>query len=199
MRTGREWAPCLHRRRAANMKLQFLGVAGFVFGSLMFLPAGLSGRSLPKGSQQAAAAAKADHDDSASAKDELPFPKAPRITAEEVERLIKDKKDVVIVDTDDAISYGAEHIKGAINIAYDPTVDARAEDDTLSALPGDKLIVFYCNCPHEEDSAPMVLEMQQLGYDVDKVKALEGGLTRWEQLHYPLVGTDISVTPEKGN
>lgn len=198
MRTGHEWAPCLHRGRAANMKLQFLGVAGFVLGSLTLLPAGLSARTLPKGSQQAAPAAKA-HDDSASAKDELPFPKAPRIKAEEVEQLIKDKKDVVIVDTDDSISYGAEHIKGAINIAYDPTVDARAEDDTLSALPGDKLIVFYCNCPHEEDSAPMVLEMQQLGYDFDKVKALEGGLTRWEQLHYPLVGTDVSVAQEKGN
>jgi rhodanese-related sulfurtransferase len=182
------------------MKAQFLGVASFVVGSLMLMPAGLSARALPKGSpQQAAPAAKADHDAAASAKDALPFPKVPRITAEEVERQIKDKKDVVIVDTDDSISYGAEHIKGAVNIVYDPTTDARAEDDTLSALPGDKLIVFYCNCPHEEDSAPLVLEMQQLGYDPAKVKALEGGLTRWEQLHYPLAGTDISVAQEKGN
>ncbi len=41
--------------------------------------------------------------------------------------------------------------------------------------------------------------MQQLGYDLAKVKALEGGLVRWEQLHYPLVGTDVSVAQEKGN
>jgi len=183
------------------MKAQFLGVVSFVLGALMIMPAGLSARALPGESQQSAPAAKADKGGSAPAKDALPFPKAPRITAEEVERLIKDKKDVVIVDTDDSISYEAEHIKGAVNITYDPTTDARAEDDTLSALPGDKLLVFYCNCPHEEDSAPMVLEMQQLGYDAAKVKALQGGLTRWEQLGYPLVGTDVNSggTQEKGN
>jgi rhodanese-related sulfurtransferase len=179
------------------MRAQFFGVASFVAGLLMLMPAGLSAQTAAKDSQQ-----KADHDaakPAKDAKDALPFPKAPRITAEEVERRIKNKEDVVIVDTDDSISYGAEHIQGAVNIVYDPTTDASAEDGTLSALPGDKLIVFYCNCPHEEDSAPMVLEMQQLGYDPAKVKALEGGLTRWEQLHYPLVGTDISVAQEKGN
>lgn len=181
------------------MKAQFLGV--FVLGALMMMPAGASARALPGHSQQAAPAAKAGADSSASAKDALPFPKAPRITAEEVERRIKNKEEVVIVDTDDSISYDAEHIKGAVNITYDPTTDARAEDDTLSALPGDKLIVFYCNCPHEEDSAPFVIEMQQLGYDAAKVKALQGGLVRWEQLGYPLGGTDVNsgANQEKGN
>lgn len=181
------------------MKAHFLGMAGFAVASLMLMPAGLFARDAAKSSQQAAPAAKASQGASASAKDELPFPKAPRITAEEVERRIKNKEEVVIVDTDDSISYDAEHIQGAVNIVYDPTTDARAEDDTLSALPGDKLIVFYCNCPHEEDSAPFVLEMQQLGYDVGKIKALQGGLVRWEQLHYPLVGTDVSVAQAKGN
>ena len=86
-----------------------------------------------------------------------------------------------------------------MNIAFDPTADAREQDPSLSALPGDKLIVFYCNCAHEEDSAPLVLEMWELGYDHDKVKALRGGLTRWEQLGYPLAGTDVDATREKGN
>lgn len=135
---------------------------------------------------------------SSTAKDALPFPKAPRVTAEDVEKMVKDGKGVVIVDTDDSESYAAEHIKGAVNITYDPTTDASAEDQSLSALPGDKLVVFYCNCPHEEDSAPMVIEMQQLGYDSAKVKALQGGLVRWEQLHYPLVGTDVNKTQETG-
>jgi rhodanese-related sulfurtransferase len=176
------------------MKAQFLGVVAFVLGSLMLTPAGLSAQTAAKDSQRTA-----DQGAAKPAKDALPFPKAPRITAEEVERRIKNKEDVVVVDTDDSISYGAEHIKGAVNIVYDPTTDASAEDGTLSALPGDKLIVFYCNCPHEEDSAPLVIEMQQLGYDSTKVKALQGGLVRWEQLHYPLVGTDISVAQEKVN
>jgi rhodanese-related sulfurtransferase len=109
-------------------------------------------------------------------------------------------KNVVLVDTDDSESYGDEHIKGAVNIAFDPTADPRAQDETLSALPGNKLIVFYCNCPHEEDSAPLVLEMWQLNYDHDKVKALQGGLSRWEQLKYPLAGSSISTAAtEKGN
>jgi len=174
-------------------------LAGFLLGLLMLMPAGLSSGALEKGSQQGGSAASTDHNASASAKETEPFPQVPRITAEQVEHLMKDKGAVVLVDTDDSISYGAEHIKGAINITYDPTVDPRDQDGTLSALPGDKLIVFYCNCPHEEDSAPMVLEMQQLGYDHDKVKALKGGLTRWEELGYPLAGTDVGTAQKKGN
>jgi rhodanese-related sulfurtransferase len=179
------------------MKLRFLAIL-LLLGALVLIPAAISSRTFPEGSQQAASAAKPGQSASASSKDSIPFPQVARITAEEVERQIKDKGNVVIVDTDDSESYAAEHIKGAVNVTYDPTADARAQDDMLSALPGDKLLVFYCNCPHEEDSAPMVLEMQQLGYDRDKVKALKGGLTRWEQLGYPVVGTD--VTPkEKGS
>jgi 3-mercaptopyruvate sulfurtransferase SseA len=43
----------------------------------------------------------------------------------------------------------------------------------------------------------MVLEMWQLGYDHDNVKTLKGGLTRWEQLGYPLAGTDVDANKEK--
>ena len=168
------------------MKVQIL--AGIALGTLALLPA-ISARPTAKKSQ----------DSSASAKDKLPFPDVPRITAQEVQQRIKDKQEVVIVDTDDSVTYGAEHIKGAVNIYFDPTQDVTNDDQTLQALPGDKLVVFYCNCPHEEDSAPLVKEMWQLGYAKDKVKALEGGLTRWEQLGYPLAGTDLpKSTQEKG-
>ncbi len=165
-------------------------VAGLLFGLMALMPAAVSSRPLPKNAHQAASSAKSGNA-ADSAKDELPYPKVPRITAEEVQRLIKANGNVVLVDTDDSVSYGAEHIKGAVNIAYDPAVDITSADQTLQVLPGDKLIVFYCNCPHEEDSAPMVQEMWQLGYARDKVKALQGGLTRWEQLGYPLEGTDL--------
>jgi rhodanese-related sulfurtransferase len=172
--------------------------AGFFLGSLL-LVAAVSSPALPNQSAQTSSAAKTDQHASASSKDKVPLPQVPRITAEEVQRLMKDKN-VVLVDTDDSESYGDEHIKGAVNIAYDPTADPRAQDETLSALPGNKLIVFYCNCPHEEDSAPLVMEMWQLNYDHDKVKALQGGLARWEQLKYPLAGSSISTASiEKGN
>jgi rhodanese-related sulfurtransferase len=166
----------------------------------MLIPAALSSRAEPNNSPQVASSSELEQGALASKKDSLPFPQVPRITAEEVQRLIKEKGNVVLVDTDDSESYGDEHIQGAVNVAYDPTADPTAQDETLTALPGNKLIVFYCNCPHEEDSAPLVLEMWQLNYDHDKVKALQGGLTRWEQLKYPLAGTSISTaSAEKGN
>lgn len=177
------------------MKAQTL--AGIALGLLALLALAVSAGPLPRNSEQGSSAATSGN--AASAKDKLPYPEVPRITAQDVEQRIKTKGDIVLVDTDDSVTYGAEHIKGAVNIFYDPTGDVTNADQTLQALPGDKLIVFYCNCPHEEDSAPMVKEMWELGYARDKVKALEGGLTRWEQLGYPLVGTDLpKSTQEKG-
>ena len=138
------------------------------------------------------ASASASREKSAQAKEAEPFPQVSRITAEEVQRLAKDSGKVVLVDTDDPEAYEAEHIKGAVNIPYDPTRDAHEQDQSLSLLPGDRLIVFYCNCAHEEDSAPMAMEMWELGYDHDKVKALKGGLARWEHLKFPLAGSDVN-------
>jgi len=173
--------------------------AKLLTGSLLtalILLSDVSSRTPLSAQQKTSSPAKTTQD--SAEKDATPFPQVPRITAEEVQRLAKEEGNVVLVDTDDPEAFAAEHIKGAVNIAYDPTVDPREQDQLLSALPGDRLVVFYCNCSHEEDSAPMVLEMWELGYDHDKVKALKGGLTRWEQLHYPLVGTDIDKDTQKG-
>jgi rhodanese-related sulfurtransferase len=185
------------QQKGMNMKPLF--AAGFLAGLLLLLPVALSSRSMAEESKQASSSAKTSQGGAASAKEALPFPDVPRITAEEVARLMKDKGSIVLVDTDDPEVYEAEHIQGAINIPFDPTGDIRDKDQTLSVLPGDRLIVFYCNCPHEEDSAPMVQEMWQLGYDRDKVKTLEGGLNRWEKLGYPLVGTDVKEPAAKGD
>jgi len=176
-------------------------LSSFVIAGLVLCWMAYPSRASQKDSQsQQANADSQPAQNGANAKDALPFPDVPRIKAEEVEKMIKEKGSVVLVDTDDSEAYTDEHIKSAVNITYDPTTDARAADQSLSILPGDKLIVFYCNCPHEEDAAPFVQEMWNLGYDHDKVKALQGGLTRWEQLKYPLAGTSVSSPPEqKGN
>lgn len=177
------------------MKVPIL--ASIALGALALVPARSWAKPVPKKSR--ASSATKSNSAKASAKDQLPFPDVPRVTAQEVESRIRNKEDVIIVDTDDSVTYGAEHIKGAVNITYDPTQDVTNEDQTLQALPGNKLIVFYCNCPHEEDSAPFVKEMWELGYARDKVKALQGGLTAWEQHGYPLAGTDLpKSTQEKG-
>ncbi len=113
--------------------------------------------------------------------------KVPRMTVEELKKLIDKKSDVVIVDTRDSSSYELGHIKGAVNIYYNPTGDPADREMTLVALPMDKPIVIYCACQNEEESAPMALELWHLGYDHDKVLALKGGSIRWEEIGYPFV------------
>ena len=40
----------------------------------------------------------------------------------------------------------------------------------------------------------MALELWQLGYDKDKLKALRGGSLRWEDLDYPMVSSKKAET-----
>jgi rhodanese-related sulfurtransferase len=165
------------------MKRQFVAV--IVFGLVLLAPV--------------SAFARVSQDKPTQAKEADPFPQVPRITAEEVQRLAKDGGKVVLVGTDDPVAFESEHIKGAVNVSYDLTRDTREQDQILSALPRDGLIVFYCNCSHEEDSAPMA--MWELGYDHDMVKALKGGPARWEHLKLPLAGSDVnpSAPTKPGN
>jgi len=147
--------------------------------------------------EKTSASAKTTAAQPEAAKEEAPYPEVQRISAEEVKRLMEKKAEMVLVDTRDSLAYDDGHLKGAVNIVYDPTVDPRDREPTLLALPTDKLVVFYCECNNEEDSAPMVAQMLQLGYDRDKVKALRGGSIKWRDLHYPFVATTPSPDAEK--
>jgi len=95
--------------------------------------------------------------------------------------------DLVVIDTRDSASYEAGHIKSAINIYYDPTADPTERQMMLMALPMDKLLVTYCDCTDDANSAKMADELYKLGYDRDKVKALAGGSLKWVELKYPMV------------
>ena len=46
-----------------------------------------------------------------------------------------------------------------------------------------KTLVLYCPCEHEEESTAMATQLQKLGYS--KLKLLQGGLPRWQELQYP--------------
>jgi rhodanese-related sulfurtransferase len=122
------------------------------------------------------------------AKEEMVLPNIPRITAEELKQMIEKGADMVTVDTRDGGSYEAGHIKGAVNIYYDPTADPMDRQMMLIALPMDKLIVTYCDCTDDANSANMAQELYKLGYDREKVKVLSGGSLRWVELKYPLEG-----------
>jgi rhodanese-related sulfurtransferase len=123
----------------------------------------------------------------AAADEEVVLPHIPRITVEELKQMIDKGEEVIAVDTRDSGSYEAGHIKGAVNIYYDPTSDPMARQMMLIALPMDKLIVTYCDCTDDSSSANMAEELYQLGYDRDKIKVLSGGSLRWVELKYPMV------------
>ena len=123
----------------------------------------------------------------ASAKEDVVLPNIPRITAEELKQMIEKGADLVVIDTRDSGSYDAGHVKGAINIYYNPTSDPTERQMMLVALPMDKLIVTYCDCTDDANSAKMADEIYKLGYDRDKVKVLSGGSLRWVDLKYPMV------------
>lgn len=109
----------------------------------------------------------------------------PRITCEELKELIDRGDNPVVIDTRKSSEYKTGHIKGAINIYYDPSGYSMDREITLSALPPDMLLVFYCDCMDDSTSALMALEMRDMRYDIEKVKALEGGWPRWLELGYP--------------
>jgi rhodanese-related sulfurtransferase len=115
------------------------------------------------------------------------LPQVLRIKAEELKEMIDKGSDLVVVDVRDSGSYEAGHIKGAVNIHYDPTADPMDRQMRLLALNMEKLIVTYCDCTDDSSSANIAEELYKLGYDRDKTKALSGGSLRWVELKYPLV------------
>jgi rhodanese-related sulfurtransferase len=109
----------------------------------------------------------------------------PRITCEELKQLIDQRESLVIIDTRKTSSYNAEHIKDAVNIYYSPAGDSTEREMMLSALPLDRLLVIYCDCIDDSESALAALELLNLRYDADKVKPLKDGIPRWRELGYP--------------
>jgi rhodanese-related sulfurtransferase len=118
--------------------------------------------------------------------EDVVLPDLPRISVEELKQLIDKNADIVIVDTRDGGSYAAGHIKGAINIYYDVTSDPMQRQMMLIALPMDKLIVTYCDCTDDANSANVAQELYDLGYDLKYLRVLSGGSLRWVELKYPL-------------
>ena len=74
---------------------------------------------------------------------ELAYPEVPRITSEELRRLIDQGVNLVVVDCRARSSYEMGHIRGAINIPTTPLDSDR--EMMLILLPMDKMIVPYCD------------------------------------------------------
>ena len=79
--------------------------------------------------------------------------------------------DIQFVDARPPIDVEFGHIPGAINIPY-----YDAEEADLSALPKDKWLVTYCECPNAE-ATQLADALKERGYPY--VKAIEEGLGPW--------------------
>jgi len=115
----------------------------------------------------------------------------PLITCEELKQLIDAKatQDIVIVDTQPRESFAEAHIPGAVNLPYTDRVKPPVH------LSRTKTLVLYCPREHEEESTAMATQLQQLGYS--KLKLLQGGLPRWQELQYPTVKIATGNPTEK--
>jgi rhodanese-related sulfurtransferase len=109
----------------------------------------------------------------------------PRITCEDLKQLMDKGERLVIIDTRATSGYREEHIKGAINIYYNPAGDPVERAMTFTALPADRPLVIYCDCIDESDSAIMTQELKFQRYDIDDVRVLKLGFMRWKELGYP--------------
>ena len=106
----------------------------------------------------------------------------PLITGEELKKLIDSgaTQDIVIVDTQPSEYFREAHIPGAVNLPYSDRIR------TPVNLSRTKTLVLYCPCQNEEESSEMASKLEKLGYS--KLKLLQGGVPRWRELNYPMVG-----------
>lgn len=82
----------------------------------------------------------------------------------------EDWKKILVIDTRDAEQYQSEHIPGAINIEWRQVLGRRAE------LPGDKMVLLYCNAGTLSAQAGLALRVAGM----DNVRILQGGFTEWK-------------------
>ena len=106
----------------------------------------------------------------------------PRISIEDLKKMIDDKTPVTIIDVQPKDIYEAGHIKGAISIPWKSQI---ALEDVWS-LPSDQLIVTYCDCgPGESDSADAANQLINFGFE--NIKILKDPSIRgWKELEYPM-------------
>ena len=106
----------------------------------------------------------------------------PRITIEELKKMMDDGEEVTVIDTQPVNIYEKGHIKGAFSIPWKSQL--RLED--VWSLPSGIPIVTYCACgPGEADSNDFAKQLMKMGYNDVKVlkhPAIEG----WIKAGYPV-------------
>jgi rhodanese-related sulfurtransferase len=104
-----------------------------------------------------------------------------RIKPEELKKMIENKADILVVDTQPKSAYEMGRIKGAINFSWAMEIKGPVK------LPRNKLLILYCDCGQEEDSMDVARQLiERFEYRNSNLKVLEGGWSRWLKLDYPI-------------
>jgi rhodanese-related sulfurtransferase len=82
----------------------------------------------------------------------------------------EDWKNIHVVDTRDAEQYQKAHIPGAVNIDWRKVLGQR------SKLPGNKMVLLYCNAGTLSSQAAIALRVAGM----ENVRILQGGFTEWK-------------------
>ena len=114
------------------------------------------------------------------------LPQIPRVTCEGLKLLMDIKYNYALVDTRPQQIFDKGHIPGAINIPI--ALSTEVVNQALCLLPKDCLIIFYCDCSRDNDSANMANRLISLnaGYEEKNIKVLWKGYWRWLELGYPV-------------
>jgi rhodanese-related sulfurtransferase len=117
----------------------------------------------------------------ADASNQDPESKVPRVSVEELKKMVADKQ-VVVVDVRSAEAFKVSHIKGSVSLPL-----GEIEAGNYKALPRDKRIITYCSCPAENSSARASVLLEKAGFR--NVGTLRGGTAAWEQSGGEMGGT----------
>ena len=82
----------------------------------------------------------------------------------------EDWKNIYVIDTRDAGQFQKAHIPGAVNIDWRKVLGQR------SKLPGNKMVLLYCNAGTLSSQAAMALRVAGM----ENVRILQGGFTEWK-------------------
>ena len=82
----------------------------------------------------------------------------------------EDWKNVYVIDTRDADQFQKAHIPGAVNIDWRQVLGRRAE------LPGDRMVLVYCNAGTLSAQAGLALRLAGM----ENVRILQGGFNDWK-------------------
>jgi rhodanese-related sulfurtransferase len=82
----------------------------------------------------------------------------------------EDWKNIYVIDTRDADQFQKAHIPGAVNIDWRKVLGQR------SKLPGNRMVLLYCNAGTLSSQAAIALRVAGM----ENVRILQGGFTEWK-------------------